>query len=112
MSADGDFDLPMGVAPDTPGAHVPRIVRMRERLRGAANDDPHGDAPAYPELHCLSAFSFLRGSASAAELFERAKKCGYAALAITAQCSLAGIVRALAAAETLRFHLILGPPFP
>src|SRR3546814_7724112 len=41
------MNLPPGVAPDTPGARAPRIARMRERLRGAANDDPHGDAPAY-----------------------------------------------------------------
>src|SRR3546814_11284206 len=58
------MNLPPGVAPDTPGARAPRIARMRERLRGAANDDPHGDAPAYAELHCLSDFSFLRGAAS------------------------------------------------
>src|SRR3546814_10220705 len=87
------MNLPPGVAPDTPGARAPRIARMRERLRGAANDDPHGDAPAYAELHCLSDFSFLRGAASAEELFERATRCGYEALAITDECSLAGIVR-------------------
>src|SRR3546814_9389942 len=75
------MNLPPGVAPDTPGARAPRIARMRERLRGAANDDPHGDAPAYAELHCLSDFSFLRGAASAEELFERATRCGYEALA-------------------------------
>ena len=50
---------------------------------------------AYAELHCLSNFSFGRGASSARELFERAKTCGYAALAITDECSLAGIVRAL-----------------
>jgi len=107
----GDFDLPPGVAPDTPGAHVPRIVRMRERLRGAANDDPHGDGPAYAELHCLSDFSFLRGAASAEELFERAKRCGYEALAITDECSLAGIVRARDAAEVTGIHLVVGAEF-
>ncbi|WP_417475074.1 error-prone DNA polymerase [Luteimonas mephitis] len=115
MSADDDYGLSPGVAPDTPGAHVPRIVRMRERLRessrGAANDDPHGDAPAYAELHCLSDFTFLRGVASAEELFERAKHCGYEALAITDECSLAGIVRALDAAETVGIHLVVGAEF-
>ncbi|GAB3317292.1 error-prone DNA polymerase [Luteimonas notoginsengisoli] len=111
MSIQDEFDFPPGVAPDTPGAHVPRIVRMRQRLRGAANDDPHGDAPAYAELHCLSDFSFLRGAASAEELFERAKQCGYEALAITDECSLAGIVRALDAAETVGVHLVVGAEF-
>src|SRR5690606_24752481 len=94
-----EYGLPPGGAHAAPGAHVPRLVRMRERLRGAANDDPHGDAPAYAELHCLSDFTFLRGAASAEELFERAARCGYEALAITDECSLAGIVRARDAAE-------------
>ena len=37
----------------------------------------------YAELHCLSNFSFQRGASSALELFQRAKKHGYQALAIT-----------------------------
>ena len=111
MSLHDDFGLPPGVAPDTPGARAPRIVRMRERLRGAANDDPHGDGPAYAELHCLSDFTFLRGAASAEELFERAKQCGYEALAITDECSLAGIVRARDAAEVTGVHLVVGAGF-
>ncbi len=49
---------------------------------------------AYAELHCLSNFSFQRGASSAAELFARAARLGYRALAITDECSLAGIVRA------------------
>lgn len=53
----------------------------------------------YAELHCLSNFSFLRGASSALELFERAAKLGYGALAITDECSLAGIVRALEASR-------------
>ncbi|MFI4969077.1 MAG: PHP domain-containing protein, partial [Lysobacterales bacterium] len=53
----------------------------------------------YAELHCLSNFSFQRGASSARELFERARKLGYAALAITDECSLAGIVRALEASD-------------
>ena len=109
---DDDFDMLSGVAPDTPGGRVPRIVRMRERLRGAANDDPcHDDAPAHAELHCLSDFSFLRGAASAEELFERAAHCGYEALAITDECSLAGIVRARDAAEITGIHLVVGAEF-
>ncbi|HIE5920498.1 TPA: PHP domain-containing protein, partial [Pseudomonas aeruginosa] len=49
---------------------------------------------AYAELHCLSNFSFQRGASSATELFARAARLGYRALAITDECSLAGIVRA------------------
>lgn len=67
--------------------------------------------PAYAELHCLSDFSFLRGAASAAELFERARHCGYEALAITDECSLAGIVRAWEAAQATGLKLIVGSEF-
>jgi error-prone DNA polymerase len=62
---------------------------------------------AYAELHCLSDFSFQRGASSARELFERAKKCGYTALAITDECSLAGIVRALEASRETGVSLIV-----
>ncbi|HEY0956262.1 MAG TPA: error-prone DNA polymerase [Roseateles sp.] len=50
--------------------------------------------PRYAELHCLSAFSFLRGASEPAELVERACEMGYEALALTDECSLAGVVRA------------------
>ncbi|WP_350446179.1 error-prone DNA polymerase [Pseudomonas solani] len=62
----------------------------------------------YAELHCLSNFSFQRGASSAAELFERAKQQGYAALAITDECTLAGIVRAWQAAKASELPLIVG----
>ncbi|MFG6463654.1 error-prone DNA polymerase [Roseateles sp. DXS20W] len=52
------------------------------------------ELPRYAELHCLTAFSFLRGASEPAELVERAVKQGYEALAITDECSLAGVVRA------------------
>ena len=62
----------------------------------------------YAELHCLSDFSFQRGASSARELFERASECGYAALAITDECSLAGIVRAWEASRDTEIPLIVG----
>jgi error-prone DNA polymerase len=65
----------------------------------------------YAELHCLSNFSFGRGASSASELFERAKVCGYTALAITDECSLAGIVRALEASRETGLRLIVGAEF-
>ncbi|HET7923712.1 MAG TPA: error-prone DNA polymerase, partial [Rhodanobacteraceae bacterium] len=64
--------------------------------------------PAYAELHCLSNFSFQRGASHAAELFERAHSLGYAALAITDECSLAGIVRAYEASKDTGLKLIVG----
>ncbi|HXE78502.1 MAG TPA: error-prone DNA polymerase [Rhodanobacter sp.] len=65
----------------------------------------------YAELHCLSDFSFGRGASSARELFERAKACGYRALAITDECSLAGIVRAWQASNETGLKLIVGAEF-
>ncbi|MDB5997404.1 MAG: dnaE2 [Pseudomonas sp.] len=62
----------------------------------------------YAELHCLSNFSFQRGASSALELFQRAKKHGYHALAITDECTLAGIVRAWQAAKSVELPLIIG----
>ncbi|MGN6313655.1 MAG: error-prone DNA polymerase [Rhodanobacteraceae bacterium] len=66
------------------------------------------NACGYAELHCLSNFSFGRGASRARELFERAKACGYEALAITDECSLAGIVRAWEAARDTKMKLIVG----
>ncbi|WP_339544539.1 error-prone DNA polymerase [Pseudomonas sp. RA_35y_Pfl2_P32] len=62
----------------------------------------------YAELHCLSNFSFQRGASSARELFERARRQGYQALAITDECTLAGIVRAWQAARGQGLPLIIG----
>jgi error-prone DNA polymerase len=62
----------------------------------------------YAELHCLSNFSFQRGASSALELFQRAKKHGYQALAITDECTLAGIVRAWQAAKSVELPLVIG----
>lgn len=76
-----------------------------------AANDPCEVLPAYAELHCLSDFSFLRGASSADALFARAAQCGYEALAITDECSLAGIVRALIASEQSGVKLIVGSEF-
>ncbi|MBA6066768.1 error-prone DNA polymerase [Pseudomonas mosselii] len=66
------------------------------------------NGPAYAELHCLSNFSFQRGASSADELFRRAREQGYQALAITDECTLAGIVRAWQAAKQHQLKLIVG----
>ncbi|RZL66118.1 MAG: DNA polymerase III subunit alpha [Variovorax sp.] len=50
--------------------------------------------PDYAELHALSNFSFQRGASHPEELVARAYQLGYKALAITDECSVAGIVRA------------------
>jgi error-prone DNA polymerase len=63
---------------------------------------------AYAELHCLSNFTFLRGASHAEELVERSHELGYTALAITDECSLAGVVRAHVAAKACSLKLIVG----
>ena len=62
----------------------------------------------YAELHCVSNFSFLRGASHPEELVEQAQRLGYEALAITDECSLAGVVRAHVAAKQVGLHLIIG----
>lgn len=57
--------------------------------------------PDYAELHCLSNFSFLRGASHAEELVVQAQALGYTALAITDECSFAGVVRAHVAARDM-----------
>ncbi len=49
---------------------------------------------SYSELHCISNFTFLRGASRPEELIETAASLGYEAIAITDECSMAGIVRA------------------
>lgn len=70
-----------------------------------------GSLPDYAELLCCSNFSFLRGASHAEELVERAKAMGYAALAITDECSMAGIARAHGAAKKHQLPLIVGSQF-
>jgi error-prone DNA polymerase len=67
--------------------------------------------PAYAELFCLSNFSFLQGASHAEELVARAVQLGYAALALTDECSLAGVVRAHAEAKKAKLPLIIGAHF-
>ncbi|MEO8278787.1 MAG: PHP domain-containing protein, partial [Ideonella sp.] len=64
--------------------------------------------PNYAELHCRSNFSFLRGASHPEELITRAAALGYSALALTDECSLAGVVRAHAEAKQHKLHLIIG----
>jgi error-prone DNA polymerase len=69
--------------------------------------------PEYAELHCLSNFSFLRGASHPEELAAQAAAQGYAALALTDECSLAGVVRAHQAFRALENppktpHLLIG----
>ena len=62
----------------------------------------------YAELHCLSNFSFLRGASHPAELVTAAAELGYAGLALTDECSVAGVVRAHGAAKKIGLKLVIG----
>ncbi len=62
----------------------------------------------YAELYCRSNFSFLCGASHPEELVGRASELGYRALALTDECSMAGVVRAHMEAKACGLHLIIG----
>src|SRR6266404_202360 len=94
----GDGSLrPQGDKPgDKPARKIPSS-------RGIAPDPISG----YAELQVASNFSFLRGASHPDELVVTAAALGHAAIAITDRNSLAGIVRAHHAAETIGIRLDL-----
>ncbi len=71
----------------------------------------------YAHLHTTSNFTFLTGASHPQELVLRALELGYEALAITDECSLAGIVKAYSAVKHLpeaqrnTFKLLIGSRF-
>jgi error-prone DNA polymerase len=91
----------------------PKAPRPRPPLASPAAG---ADLPAYAELHCRSNFSFLVGASHPQELVARAAQLGYAAIAITDECSVAGVVRAheeakRQAAGGSALQLIIGSEF-
>ncbi|MCW0209999.1 MAG: error-prone DNA polymerase [Achromobacter sp.] len=81
---------------------------MDDDLPGAA---ALASLPGYAELQCQSNFSFLQGASHPEELAAHAAELGYAALAITDECSLAGVVRAHVEAKARNLPLIVGATF-
>ena len=69
------------------------------------------DGLAYAELSCRSSFSFGTGASMPEELVARAHALGYAALAITDDCSVSGVVRAHLEAKLLGLKLLPGAAF-
>ena len=67
----------------------------------------------YSELFCQSHYSFLTGASSPAELVTTASFLGYQAIAITDECSVAGVVRAFDEInhQRLPIKLIIGSYF-
>ena len=68
---------------------------------------------SYAELFCQSHFSFLQGASSPQELVQQAAELGYSALALTDECSVAGVVRAYRHIDEqqLAIKLIIGSYF-
>ncbi|MFT4438845.1 error-prone DNA polymerase [Caballeronia sp. 15715] len=67
--------------------------------------------PAYAELFSFSNFTFLRGASRGEELVMRAAQLGYSGLAVTDECSLAGVVRAHVQAKEEKLPLVIGSYF-
>ncbi|HEX9645961.1 MAG TPA: error-prone DNA polymerase, partial [Alphaproteobacteria bacterium] len=63
---------------------------------------------AYAELQVTTNFSFLRGASHPQELVHAAAALGHAAIAVTDRNSLAGVVRAHAAAKQAGIRLVVG----
>ncbi|MEI7297037.1 error-prone DNA polymerase [Paraburkholderia tropica] len=70
-----------------------------------------GALPDYAELQCFSNFSFLRGASHADDIAARAAQLGYSAIAVTDECSLAGVVRAHVEAKKAGIPFIVGSGF-
>jgi len=67
--------------------------------------------PGYAELLAQSNFSFQHGASHPEELVVRARALGYQALALTDECSVAGVVRAHAQAKQSGLRLLPGAVF-
>ena len=80
----------------------PQIAPPQSVASALSNGSP------YAELHCLTNYSFLQAASHPDELVQRAVELRYAALAITDRHSLAGVVRAHAAAKPLGLKLLIG----
>jgi len=72
---------------------------------------PSSALPDYAELFAFSNFSFLHGASHGEELVLRAAQLGYAGLAITDECSVAGVVRAHVQAKEEKLPLVIGSYF-
>src|SRR5690606_37498344 len=92
-----------------PGRAARLLRRAHERRRGSVGISRSArlelvsarvlGMTRYAELHCVSNFTFLRGASHPSELIYQACDLGYSALALTDECSMAGVVRAHEAAK-------------
>ncbi len=97
--------------PDIPLSKVhphPAKAGKRPDAHGSTAEVESTPRCEYAELHCVTNFSFLRGASHPDELVAKSVELGYAAVAITDEHSLAGVVRAHVAAKERKFPLIVG----
>lgn len=66
----------------------------------------------YAELHSYTCFSFLKCASTPTEIVSTAAMYGYKAIAVTDECSLAGVVRAHETAKRCDIPLIVGAELP
>src|SRR5688572_13484768 len=66
----------------------------------------------YAELHSYTCFSFLKGASTPTEMVSTAAEHGYRAIAVTDECTLAGVVRAHETSKRLGVPLIVGAELP
>ena len=85
--------------------------RQTARSFRAGGKLPAEGGQPYAELHVITNYSFLRGASHPEELVEQAARLGYRAIAITDECSFAGLVKAHLAAKEHDIDLIVGAEF-
>jgi len=69
------------------------------------------EPPRFAELHAVSNYSFLHGASHPEELVKQAHALGYDAIAITDECTYAGLVKAHMTAKDCGIKLIIGAEF-
>src|SRR5262245_56214107 len=84
-----------------------RMTTPSPRRRGATTDDCRNGI-AFAELTAATNFSFLRGASHPHEIVGQAAALGLAAIGIADCNSLAGVVRAHAAAKELTIRCLTG----
>ncbi|MFM2484098.1 error-prone DNA polymerase [Celerinatantimonas yamalensis] len=87
------------------------MTRYQRRLVGGYMAGLLKLISGFAELNALSWFSFLKSAASPEQLVEGAAHRGYEAIAITDECSLAGVVRAWQQSKITPIQLIIGASF-
>ncbi|MDA8870113.1 error-prone DNA polymerase, partial [Rhizobiaceae bacterium] len=86
----------------------PPIPFKRPDAGGTQPLPPTPDVPSYAELQCVTNFSFLHGASHPGEMVIQARSLGHTAVGIADRNTLAGVVRAHAAAKKEGLRLLVG----